>query len=203
MGLSERRRREREGRRTAILAAATRVIADRGFGGASMDAIAAEAELGKATLYYYFGTKDDLARAVVQQATEQLFAGLAEGATTDGDLADAVEALLHAFARFADGDPGLLVVVAPSLSRMHLSWASQRGRRPDPGTPAHDAFLDRLDDLVQRSAWAGRSEALYDLLGDVLVVMCQLFLVRSPEQALSRIPFYVDLIRRWTPGDDR
>jgi AcrR family transcriptional regulator len=200
MALSERRRREKEARRGEILRAAARVFAARGIEGASMDGIAAEAELGKATLYYYFATKDELAHTVVGEAAERLFAGLATAEGAEGDLAGAVEGLLQSYARFAVDHPELLAVVAPHMARMHLSWSGP----PDHGsmTPGHDAFLGRLDGLVADSAWAAHREALLDLLGDVLLALGQLFLAGDASRALARIPFYVDLVRRWRPEED-
>ncbi|MCA3244947.1 MAG: TetR/AcrR family transcriptional regulator [Azospirillum sp.] len=52
-------------RREAILAAARRVFARVGFGAATMDAIAREANAAKRTLYAHFGDKAALFRAVV------------------------------------------------------------------------------------------------------------------------------------------
>ena len=48
-----------------ILAAAERIFARAGFGGATMAAIATAAKLPKANLHYYFGSKKDLYRAVL------------------------------------------------------------------------------------------------------------------------------------------
>src|SRR5262245_51664993 len=53
-----------EERRTAILDAALRVWAKRGFDGTSVDEVAAEAGLRKGTLYLYFPSK----RAVLEEA---------------------------------------------------------------------------------------------------------------------------------------
>ena len=52
--------------RAAILAAATRVFAKSGIAGARTDAIAAEAGVNKAMLYYYFKGKESLYEAVVE-----------------------------------------------------------------------------------------------------------------------------------------
>lgn len=68
----------RPGRRTdirrenerAILEAAEKVFAEAGFGGATMQLIADMAGLPKANLHYYFATKEDLYRRVVQQIFE-------------------------------------------------------------------------------------------------------------------------------------
>ena len=60
-------RRENE---RAILEAAEKVFAEAGFGGATMQLIADMAGLPKANLHYYFATKEDLYRRVVQQIFE-------------------------------------------------------------------------------------------------------------------------------------
>ena len=52
--------------RAAILAAAERVFARSGLAGARTDAIAAEAGVNKALLYYYFDSKEELYEAVVE-----------------------------------------------------------------------------------------------------------------------------------------
>lgn len=59
----------RENERT-ILDAAEKVFAEAGFGGATMQLIADMAGLPKANLHYYFATKEDLYRRVVQQIFE-------------------------------------------------------------------------------------------------------------------------------------
>lgn len=55
----------RQANESVILAAAERVFAGAGFGGATMAAIAEAAGLPKANLHYYFGSKQDLYRAVL------------------------------------------------------------------------------------------------------------------------------------------
>jgi TetR/AcrR family transcriptional regulator len=53
-----------------ILTAAEKVFAEAGFGGATMQLIADMAGLPKANLHYYFATKEDLYRRVVQEIFE-------------------------------------------------------------------------------------------------------------------------------------
>lgn len=53
-----------------ILQAAEKVFAEAGFGGATMQLIADMAGLPKANLHYYFATKEDLYRRVVQNIFE-------------------------------------------------------------------------------------------------------------------------------------
>lgn len=63
-------------RRRQIMDAAKKVFASRGFGGATMESIAEEAEFSPATLYLYFQSKDDLFAslnlAMLQQLTSKM-----------------------------------------------------------------------------------------------------------------------------------
>ncbi|RUX50727.1 TetR family transcriptional regulator, partial [Mesorhizobium sp. M7A.F.Ca.CA.002.09.1.1] len=59
----------RENEKT-ILVAAEKVFAEAGFGGATMQLIADLAGLPKANLHYYFATKEELYRSVVQNIFE-------------------------------------------------------------------------------------------------------------------------------------
>ncbi|MBW1680013.1 MAG: TetR/AcrR family transcriptional regulator [Deltaproteobacteria bacterium] len=60
MGIQERRAREKEGRREAILRAAIEAYVEEGYHATTMEKIAERAELSRATLYLYFKTKDEI-----------------------------------------------------------------------------------------------------------------------------------------------
>jgi AcrR family transcriptional regulator len=62
------RRRDPDRAQASILAAATAEFAALGFGGARVDAIAAQAGINKRMLYHYFGNKEDLYLAVLEEA---------------------------------------------------------------------------------------------------------------------------------------
>jgi AcrR family transcriptional regulator len=57
----------REFRVREILAAARRVIATHGFQGATIDRVAEEAGIAKGTVYLYFGNKDELLQAAMEE----------------------------------------------------------------------------------------------------------------------------------------
>jgi AcrR family transcriptional regulator len=61
-------RRRSDARPGEIIAAALAVFAEKGFAGARLDDIAAQAGVSKGALYLYFETKHDLFRAVVREA---------------------------------------------------------------------------------------------------------------------------------------
>jgi AcrR family transcriptional regulator len=58
--------------RARILAAATAAFAALGYGGASMDAIAARTQTTRALINYYFGSKEQLYRAVLERVYAEI-----------------------------------------------------------------------------------------------------------------------------------
>ena len=58
--LSERQKEERNTRKKSILNGALKVFKSYGIEKTTMDEIAAESGFGKATLYYYFSSKDEV-----------------------------------------------------------------------------------------------------------------------------------------------
>ncbi len=71
--------------RERILDAAERAFSEQGLAGARVAAIAAEADVNKAMLYYYYGSKDGLYKAVVERVADAVVA-MAEQALGRPDL---------------------------------------------------------------------------------------------------------------------
>ena len=72
MGIQERKEREKERRRQQIMVAAKRVFVEKGFGGATMEDIAREAELSAGTLYLYFKNKNELYASLTLRVLQYL-----------------------------------------------------------------------------------------------------------------------------------
>ncbi|KQC03076.1 MAG: TetR family transcriptional regulator [Methanoculleus sp. SDB] len=72
MGITERRQREKEQRKTEIIDAAERLFFSRTYEAVTMDDIAREVELNKATLYLYFTNKEALFATIVLRGVEIL-----------------------------------------------------------------------------------------------------------------------------------
>jgi AcrR family transcriptional regulator len=68
------RRRSEDGQRGSIVASAADLIGDRGVQATILDEILAAAQVSKSQLYHYFGSKEDLAAAVVARQTERVLA---------------------------------------------------------------------------------------------------------------------------------
>ncbi|MCL1994407.1 MAG: TetR/AcrR family transcriptional regulator [Spirochaetes bacterium] len=73
MGISERREREKNERRKAILSCARELILLQGVDRVSMDDIARQAELSKATVYLYFPGKEVLFNEICEEAAKKFF----------------------------------------------------------------------------------------------------------------------------------
>jgi TetR/AcrR family transcriptional regulator len=85
----------RQANEILILTAAERVFAGAGFGGATMAAIAEASGLPKANLHYYFGSKQDLYRAVLARTLEDWLMPL-NAITPEADPAQAIEQYIRA-----------------------------------------------------------------------------------------------------------
>ena len=60
MGLEERRKREREHRKSLILRAARKLFFEKGFRHVTVDSIARKAELSKGSIYLYYDSKEEI-----------------------------------------------------------------------------------------------------------------------------------------------
>jgi AcrR family transcriptional regulator len=106
-----RRNRER------ILCAAARLVDERGIDGVSMDDVAAEAGVGKGTLYRRFGDRGSLVRALIEEPERDFQDAVIRGDPPLGPGAPPVErlrafgagllGLLERHARFIQGSEGV------------------------------------------------------------------------------------------------
>ena len=71
MGLEERRNREKERRREAILKAARRDFMKKGFKSVTVDSIAQRAQLSKGAIYLYFKSKEEIYAQVLIRDIEK------------------------------------------------------------------------------------------------------------------------------------
>jgi TetR/AcrR family transcriptional regulator len=85
----------RQANRERILAAANRVFARAGFGGATTAAIAEAAGLPKANVHYYFGSKAQLYREVLARTLHEWLVPL-HGFTPEAEPREAIETYLRA-----------------------------------------------------------------------------------------------------------
>lgn len=95
-------------KQSAILEAARKEIAERGFAGASMNRIIAASGISKGAMYYYFADRDDLISAVFKDLGDRLEAAVsAEVASpkAQGDFWPSIERGLVVASKHLEADP--------------------------------------------------------------------------------------------------
>jgi len=104
-----------------IFTAALAEFAARGVAGARVDRIAASAGLNKAMLYYHFGSKERLYRAVIQHAIGRLASSLETVAASDCDPAAKLDLFIETFVTLGLAEPHF----APLMLREIAEGASR------------------------------------------------------------------------------
>jgi AcrR family transcriptional regulator len=116
-------------RRREIVAAASQVFKERGFGGTTLKHVAEALDIDRASLYYYVGSKDELFHEIVTEAASNNVAAAA--AIRDSSdpapekLRRVVEGLMLSYAA---SYPALYVLIQENLNHVapkHSEWAAQ------------------------------------------------------------------------------
>ncbi|MEU8074605.1 TetR family transcriptional regulator [Catellatospora citrea] len=134
------RARDARATKALLLAAATDEFAEYGFAGARIDRVAERARANKRLLYVYFGDKNDLFDAVLEEQTQAV---LQAAPLQDGDLED------FAAARFD-------YMIANPKARRLATWRTFE--RTEPTEVERKAFGARVDGVAAAQR-AGRLRA--------------------------------------------
>lgn len=123
-------------KQVAILDGAVRVFLRSGYGGTSMDRVAAEAGVSKQTIYSHFQDKDGLFTAMMEHMTIRRFDGLFDAAHLPGEPADLMRQFAATFLhKLVDRDyiALLRLMIAeserfPELAKLYGRTVIQQGR---------------------------------------------------------------------------
>lgn len=128
-----------------LLESATRLFMERGYEGASMDAVAEAAGVGKPTLYARYKDKRDLFEAVLTARINEWMLPLAEAAENqeDGDLEEVLDRLSRSMLRHA---------LKPGAASLHRVIAAQKAQFPE------------LAQLAYNQGWVRAVEAVASIL---------------------------------------
>jgi AcrR family transcriptional regulator len=143
-------REELRGKGEAVLGAAERAFLAAGFGAVTMDAIAREAGVSKATVYAHYASKEALFGAVVMRLSERRFHGFSVEALDPLDI----EASLSAIAlRFLD------LVLSPEAIALNRIIIAEVIRFPALGAVFWEAGPERtraqIESFLRRAVAAG------------------------------------------------
>ncbi|GAA0926367.1 TetR/AcrR family transcriptional regulator [Nonomuraea longicatena] len=170
-------------RREQIIAAAVPMFARAGHAGTSLDDVAASAGISRMIIYRHFESKDDLYRAAIQRAADDLGSAVG-GELTDGSVRDLVN--------WASADPSAFRLLFHQAAREPRFQQDVEELREEMAEEVHRQLTGVIDDPV----WA-RWAAQLSLTVTIEAVMAWLDLGRpAPEQAQVRIQRAVDAVLR-------
>ena len=107
MSISERQLEERKMRQDRILEGALSVFKEKGLDGATMDEIANASGFGKATLYYYFKSKEEVFSAILVDGWQNIWESLEPVIAEHGSPRKTFVNVLIKIAENAQNRPGL------------------------------------------------------------------------------------------------
>src|SRR6201995_2151798 len=132
MNVEMRSRLSRDERMEQTLGVAHRLFAERGFADVTMDEIATEVGVTKPLLYNYFGNKERLYIACMEQAGDSLTQTIGEAIAGTEGPGDALGAGVRAFFPFLDSDRAAWAVLfdetLPGSGEVADRVASYRGQ---------------------------------------------------------------------------
>ena len=139
---------------------AATVFAERGFDRARMDDVAQATGVPRATLYYYFASKDEILGFLLQALLDDVAAKVADAVTTPGSAADRLAAVLRAQLEVLGSRPETAQLLATHLGRAGgltditgaVEAAFHLPVREVLGAGAADGTLRAVD--AERAAWA-------------------------------------------------
>lgn len=168
--------------RRVILEAATTEFANKGYSGASVNVIAAAANVNKRMLYHYFGKKDDLYLAVLERAYGHLRAAQMRLQLSDKGPVEAVGAfVMFTWTYFLDHPELLRLFSSESLMHARFLRRSTRVRE------FHRPLIVMLDDVLKRGSAAGIFRQRVDALNLYISIASLSSFFLSNREALPAI----------------
>jgi AcrR family transcriptional regulator len=143
-------RRDPARNRGRILKAAVAEFARHGLGGARVDRIAARAGANKRMLYYYFGNKDDLFLAVLEDSYARIRSAERALHLTDVDPREAMRRLVEFTWRYYLQHPEFLTLL--NSENLHRGRHIRRSRNI---IAMHAPFVAMIKQVLERGARAG------------------------------------------------
>ena len=182
--------RDPEGTKAAILAAATREFTDKGFGGARIDAIAAHAKINKRMLYHYYGGKEALYVAVLEETYSAIRRAEAKLDLAHREPEEGLRDLVQfTFRYFLDHPEFLSLLGTENLLKAKFL------KRSESVVAMNSPLIDELRDVLKRGAKKGVFRADADPL-DVYLTMAALgFFYLSNRWTLTTV-FRRDLLAK-------
>jgi len=168
--------------RAAILEAARREVAAKGLAGARIDVVARRAGTNKRMIYHYFGDKDALYLAVLEDAYHHIrHAEHRLDLTHKAPSAGLKELALFTWHYFLDHPEFLSILATENLNQARYL------RQSTTITEMHSNFISELENVLKRGAESGEFRAGLDPVDVYLTIASLGFFYLSNRYTLSTI----------------
>ena len=168
--------------RSRILAAATAEFAHHGLGGARVDRIAQRAGANKRMLYYYFGSKEDLFLAALEQAYAHIRSAEHELDLEHRDPREALKRLVEFTWNYYLEHPEFMTLLA--TENLHKGSHVHRSKRVQ---RLHSPLVDTLRDILRRGEREGLFRRGIDPVQLYISIAGEGYFYLSNRYTLSRI----------------
>lgn len=188
-------------RRTELLAAAIRVLERAGLAETTTRKIAAEAGINQATLLYYFGSKDDLLFAVLQEmmrATQEI---ALQSVPEAANLRDAIAGAIRAFWGHVEATPELQIMqyelTLYALRNPEAAWLAKE---------QYAGYSGVVETLLREICAAGQTSAIpFDALARFIVggldgIILQFVSNRDPARARADVEYLIGAVLALAEG---
>ena len=128
--------------RQRIIDAAVSLIAEQGFAATSVEEIAVAAGVAKGSVYYNFGSKDEMFKAIITERVDRLNLAL-RAASAGHEGAPALEALVTEFLTHVHAHPNFAKLIIAEIFRTGRHWQ-------DPIKLIRDDSMGVFADVVRR-----------------------------------------------------
>lgn len=184
-------------RRESLLVAARRVFGARGFDAATVDAIAADAQVAKGTVYLYFPSKEAIYDAAFDAGLDQLIRQTAERLRAAADPRQAIHAFIEVRLQYFQEQPDFFRMYMVHVSRQ-LAGCAPRTGRPDLMAQQTRALRDVFARAVRAGALrdvdpAAAAHAVFDMTRGLIA---RRLLSRTRSSVAAEVAFLTDLL--WT-----
>jgi AcrR family transcriptional regulator len=183
------------GRYAEILAHAAKLFASSGFSGASMQDLATEVGISKASLYHFFKDKEEIHSKVVLISLERLNWLVDDKVSRCSTATDRIDAFCRAHAEHLSANPDLYIAAAMGYQALTNPDVKHQAKA------ARAAYQDRLRAIIQAGIDTGEFRELDVALAARALISCLNWMARwwkpdGPQSAEEIASAYAALIIR-------
>jgi AcrR family transcriptional regulator len=196
MGVKERREREEGARLAAILSAAERIFAERGYFHARMDDIAEAAELAKGTLYYYFKSKDEIFVHLLERESRKIHEELQRRISGGESFLEILEVWIEFYLEYFENNPGFLRMFLPCMSGLIRFEDESARRRLIQNAEQGRALRDMLKKKIARERVPFSLDEILKFLKTLQIGMGVKLLKGDKADARAAGRFFLEIMKR-------